>query len=138
MSLEQAALTIPTLCALLEKTRRSFGNAYYPLGTQQCELITKCSDIARSDRGTFQKKRNTTKARAHRILTDIAHHELELFLLLALSVTPTRLGSLKSKDYLRGLNAWWDEVDHPKGLREAVKNHFNILPKSPEPNTCQG
>lgn len=141
MSLEQTPLTIASLCDLLENTRKTFGNVYYPFGIGQRELITKCSEIAGSDFKTWQKNRNTTKTRAHRILNDVARHKPELFVLLALSITPTRLGTLKSKDYLRGLIAWWEKVDHPRGLKEAVKHHASALPtqtKNPKGNTCQG
>lgn len=119
-------LTTVKLLDLLETERRTFSDDYLPFTQKELQAITKYSNLLAQDRTTI--RRNIPKTRAHIILSDIWAHNSEIFVLCALATNPTSLGSLKSQDYLRTLLGWWNGVEHPKGLTEAMNHHPNVLP----------
>jgi hypothetical protein len=123
-------LTEDSLRDLADEMRQCFGEDYIPLSKAQSAATRKCSDLVAENPTSWS--RNTVKRRAHTILSDLWTHSPELFALVALSVTPTKLGTLKSDKYLQVLLRWWNNVHHPKGLQEVINNHSDILPSRKE------
>ncbi|KAF7570509.1 hypothetical protein PtrM4_105110 [Pyrenophora tritici-repentis] len=126
-------LTDESLCDLADAARKCFGEDEedeIPLTEIQIAAIKKCSDLVVENPASSQ--RNTSKRRAKAILTELWTHRPELFILVALSVNITKLGTLKSDKYLQVLLRWWNSVDHPKGLKEIVSDLSDILPPRKE------
>lgn len=119
-------LTDEELLELLDIARKSFSNDYIPLHDTKIAAIKKCADLVAIDRSSIV--RNALKSRAHTILTDIGKYHPEVFVLCSIATTITRLGSLKSKDYIRKLREWWDNAKKPDGLRQTVEQLADILP----------
>jgi hypothetical protein len=129
MSREQK-LTDEILRDLADEMRQCFGEDYIPLSKAQSAATKKCSDLVVQEPTSWS--RNTIKTRAHTILSDLWTYSPEIFILVALSVTPTKLGTLKSDKYLQVLLRWWNSVHHPKGLQEIINHHSDILPPRQE------
>ncbi|KAF2845021.1 hypothetical protein T440DRAFT_284832 [Plenodomus tracheiphilus IPT5] len=129
MSREQR-LSQDHLRDLIDEKRLCFGDDYVPLSTAQSTSIKTCSDLVTDDPTSWP--RNSQKKRARTILIDVWTHSSELFVLVALSVTPTKLGTLKSNTYLQELLKWWQSVPRQKGLQELVDRHSDILPPRKE------
>jgi hypothetical protein len=119
-------LTDEKLLELVEKERHTFSGDYFPLHHKNLDAVKKCSDLIAQDRNSIH--RNTPKTRAHTILTDIWAHLPEVFVLCSLAITPTRLGTLKSRDYLRKLLKWWEKAEQPKALVETIIRLSKVLP----------
>jgi hypothetical protein len=112
---------------LLNIARGTFSNDYIPLHDKKIAAIKKCADLVAIDPRSIL--RNVLKSRAHTILTDIwTYSHPEVFVLCSIATTITRLGGLKSTDYIRKLREWWDKADKPDGLRQTVKKLAKILP----------
>ena len=119
-------LTDEKLLELVERQRTNFSGDYIPLHQKDLDAVQKCSALVAEDRNEI--KRNTSKTRAHIILKDIWTYLPEVFVLCSLAAHPTRIGTLKSKCYLRKLLTWWKEADQPKGLVETVERLSEVLP----------
>ncbi|KAF2742026.1 hypothetical protein M011DRAFT_472603, partial [Sporormia fimetaria CBS 119925] len=65
---------------------------------------------------------------ACQILSQIWAASPEVFVLCALSTTPTSLGTLKSSDCVPKLVTWWKTALHPNGLAAALSRHRELLP----------
>lgn len=119
-------LTDDELLDLIEKERSAFSDDYVPLHHEKLDALKKCSNLVAKDRNSIS--RNTQKRRAHIILTDIWAYLPEVFVLCSLATNPTKLGTLKSRDYLGKLLRWWKEADQPRALLETVERLSEILP----------
>lgn len=125
---KQETLTIDSLINLAEKKEASFSNQSH-LSTEEQDALRKCADIVKLELSTLS--RNTSKRRAKGILTALWARRPALYVLIALSAHPTKLGTLKSSEYLRLLLDWWDKTVHPAGLDNVLELHQDILPLSP-------
>ncbi|OJJ29624.1 hypothetical protein ASPWEDRAFT_46813 [Aspergillus wentii DTO 134E9] len=117
------------LVDVCESTRKSFSDKFYPLTTERSQAIQRCTAIVKIDRGSISK--NGPKLRAHTILSDLWLYCPEVFILCALSTYPTKIGGLKSDDYLETMLRWWENVAHPKGLTAVLIQYPDILPGKP-------
>ncbi|PTU17796.1 hypothetical protein P175DRAFT_0378321 [Aspergillus ochraceoroseus IBT 24754] len=119
-------LTSSELIALCDTTRRSFSDNFIPFTNLQLEKVQKSSTLVRSNRHSIGK--NAPKLRAHTVLSELWTHCPEGFILCALSTYQSRLGTLKSTDFLRDMMEWWQGVEHPGGLSAVLVHYANILP----------
>jgi hypothetical protein len=122
------SLTNENLVNLLREELERFSEDYYPLHQKQLKAIQRCTDLVGEEESKLV--RNTPKRRAHIILKDLWTHIPEVFLLCSLAITPTRLGCLKSINYMEFISRWWRDIGVvPEGLSKAFDRHSDILPK---------
>ena len=133
---EDQQLTNEILLELVETQPTKFSGEYVPLHQKDLDAAKKCSALITQDRNLI--KRNTAKTRAHIILTDVWTHLPEVFVLCSLATNPTRIGTLKSKCYLRKLLSWWKVTDQPTGLLETVERLSEVLPPRTTLNSLSG
>lgn len=108
-------LTDDSLIDLLEKQRCTFTDQYRPLLTAQETALQKADSIAKEPLESL--KRNYSKKKANAILNDIKSCiSPEVFVLCALAVNPSALGTAKLGDYVSTIRRWWERTSHPKGL----------------------
>ncbi|MCJ1477235.1 hypothetical protein MMC13_005906 [Lambiella insularis] len=115
------------LVELLENRFHKFSEKDFPLHETELKSIKRCTELVKEE----GKKiiRNVPKRRAHIILKDLWTHIPEAFILCALVVTPSQLGTLKSTDYMESIFTWWHSVVVPRGLAKTLDSHSDILPK---------
>ena len=120
------SLTEETLLVLVENERCYFLDDFFALHSDRINSIKNSSELVRTKRDSIH--RNTVKRRAHIFLTDVWELQPEMFVLCSLAATPSRLGTLKSKNYIAKLTRWWREVEQPRLLTKIVEKLSNILP----------
>ena len=123
-------MTDESLRDIAAETLGSFKDHYIPIPESRIIAAQRCLKLVEMDPTSIIK--HTVKRRAHLIMCELWKRSAELSILVALSVTPTQLGSLKSETYLGVLIEWWDAVPHPKGLTEFLEVHSDILPHQGE------
>lgn len=127
MTQRQTKLSPEKLVNLVDTTCRQFSESFTPLTRNQLENIRRCSRLVATDPSTIH--RNVPKLRAHTILSDVLECSEELFVLCALSVSPTQVGTLRSEAYLRLLTEWRRDKQCPKGLRATITHYCALLPR---------
>ncbi|KJZ77305.1 hypothetical protein HIM_03029 [Hirsutella minnesotensis 3608] len=123
-------LTNEKLVSLLKEELKRYSDEYYPLHTRQLNAIKRCTALVNTVESDIGD--NSPKRRAHAILTDLWMHAPEVFFLCSTAATPSKLGTLKSMDYMESVLKWWEEItDPPGGLTKAFDRHSDILPSTP-------
>lgn len=120
-------LTTAALVLGAAKELATFADEYVPLHRDRIVAIEKWTALVLLKE---IPKRNQAKKRAKIIATDIWEFRPEVFVLCALCVGPTFLGSLKSKIYIGDIQSWWANSQAPHGLTEALSQLASILPPS--------
>lgn len=122
-----------SLIVLLEEQRCSFSDQYYPLLTAQQATLRKADDLLEESDESL--KRNHTRKKASNILKDIQNCiSYDVYILCALAIKTSALGSSKLVDYVPKIRVWWEQVEHPKGLASASEEYgrgvLNSIPDS--------
>lgn len=121
-------LLLSTLKILMTAELAFFGDQHYPLHDKKKKNIMKSALLARQDLKSIGK--NSLKTRAYRILTDIWKSGLpQVFIICAITVLPSRLGTIKSETYVKELSEWWQSSDHPSALEHLLTEFESILPE---------
>ncbi|KAI1489424.1 hypothetical protein F5X96DRAFT_670696 [Biscogniauxia mediterranea] len=119
-------LTNKDFVDLLKTQYERFSDKYFPLHQSHLDAIRRCTDIVDAD----NVRRNVPKKRTRTILNDLWTHSPEVFVLAALAFTPTKIGTLKSRDYMGDILEWWEGKKIPGGLAEILDRHKDILPNA--------
>lgn len=120
-------LTNESLIQILGQELEKFSEDYFPLHKSQLKAIQRCTVLVDEDEDKILK--NVPKKRAHVILKDLWTHIPEAFLLCSLAAAPTKIGTLKSADYMTVVLRWWKDVSVPHGLTKTLDSHSDVLPK---------
>lgn len=129
-----------SLIVLLEEQRCAFSDQYYPLLTAQQAALRKADDLLEESDESL--KRNHTRKKASNILKDIRDCiSYDVYILCALAIKVSALGSSKLTDYVPKIRIWWGQVEHPKGLtsvsEEYGRNVLRSIPNSTPAFTSQ-
>ncbi|KJZ70603.1 hypothetical protein HIM_09991 [Hirsutella minnesotensis 3608] len=119
--------TNDVLVAVLDRECNKFTDQYFPIHAKQIRSLEAALALVNTDKHSI--KRNWSKSRAANILTDLWTHVQEAYILCALATTQTSLGALKTIDYIKAVQIWWEGRQvKPRGLSEILHYHSNILP----------
>ncbi|KAI1437348.1 hypothetical protein GGR50DRAFT_97704 [Xylaria sp. CBS 124048] len=103
-----------------------------PLHSDQVDAIQRCTVLVNSPVST----KNTPKRRAKRILSDLWKYNPQLFVLCSLAMYPSRIGMLKSTNYLEAMVEWLKQnnITIPiKELSRIVDDYPHLLPDTVAP-----
>ncbi|KAI0388451.1 hypothetical protein F5Y17DRAFT_206859 [Xylariaceae sp. FL0594] len=118
---------------ILERECGKFTDQYFPLHKKQVASLKAATALVNADKSSIRK--NPGKSRAATIFTDLWTHAKEAYVLCALATTQTSLGALKTIDYIKPVQTWWQERPiKPRGLSEIIHLHSDILPTTRLPD----
>jgi len=115
---DTATDAIDALIQLLEKEVALFDDNTTPLLCSQLNSFTSAYEIIKEDHNLkLSRQRLSDRARARDLLTDVfLILGPEVFLLCTFAITITRLSTIKSKEFIPRLRAWWASSPRPRGL----------------------
>lgn len=98
------------------------------LCAKELDRLRKATDLVAEDPTTIT--RNAQKKRVHMILKELWSHLPQVFILCALKITHTHLGTLKSTSFLTEVRNWWQGIDKTDSLNKAISIYSDVLPSS--------
>ncbi|KAF2650677.1 hypothetical protein K491DRAFT_124953 [Lophiostoma macrostomum CBS 122681] len=118
----EKAFTLNKLLHRIEASKDSFSETFAPLTQAQIRKIQKVSAFIARPTGRHDSSRSVV------VLTEIWNCTPQVFVLCALTNSPSKFFRLCREAYLQKLIAWWDRVDHPAGLAQILDKYAYILP----------
>ena len=121
----KANITIDGLIDLLEKRRLAFMSPDRGLFPQEYVSLEKANSLLKSPPPT----RNTNRKKARGFLLELKQSvSPDAYVLCAIAVAPTRLGSSNLNGFVEAVGRWWRDAIPPTQLTK-ISQEFNLTKK---------
>ncbi|PWY91866.1 hypothetical protein BO94DRAFT_622654 [Aspergillus sclerotioniger CBS 115572] len=116
-------LALSVLPHLLDAQRKLFSDIDDDLVDRQKQQLRSCLQLWRSDDSSTRKWANTRARSLLAMVYEDKYLGAPVFILCALGISVTKLGTLNPVEAIAEIRKWWRNVEHPAGLIMCSKRY---------------